>query len=78
MIFTGKILNGQEAEKIGLVTFSTTATPSSGTAPSDSTAIDSSCPFEKSVAFAKEMLDSGPVALRMAKRAIDEGIQLDL
>ncbi|KAJ3416041.1 hypothetical protein HDV05_003400 [Chytridiales sp. JEL 0842] len=40
-------------------------------------AVDGSA-FEKSLALAREILPAGPVAVRMAKLAVDKGSQLDL
>jgi methylglutaconyl-CoA hydratase len=34
--------------------------------------------LESSLALAREILPNGPVALRVAKRAVDQGLELDL
>ncbi|KAJ3202717.1 hypothetical protein HDU83_007149 [Entophlyctis luteolus] len=34
--------------------------------------------YEKAIEIAREILSSGPVAVRMAKQAIDKGVQVDL
>lgn len=62
LIFTGRRVNAEEAQGMGLVDY---ATPEGG-------AVD------KALELASSMLNKGPVALRMAKAAIDSGMQADL
>lgn len=62
LIFTGRRLRAAEAAAIGLVDH---AVPAGGA-------------MERALALAREILPNGPVAVRMAKRAIDLGMQGDL
>ncbi|CAG8633278.1 4105_t:CDS:10, partial [Paraglomus occultum] len=62
LIYTGRILNAQQALKEGIVNYA--AKEGSG--------------YQLALNLAREILPSGPVALRMAKVAIDHGSQLDL
>ncbi|RHZ86203.1 hypothetical protein Glove_53g29 [Diversispora epigaea] len=62
LIFTGRILNSQNALDSGIVNYAVQE--------------GSSYPF--ALKLAKEILPNGPIALEMAKLAIDRGIQLDL
>lgn len=63
MIFTAKPMNAQEAFDIGLA---------------DYLADEGQLAVEKAKEFAKEILPNAPIAVQMAKLAIDRGIQLDL
>lgn len=58
LIFTGKKLTAQESQEIGLVN---AVTPAGGA-------------YEKALEIAKTIAEKGPIGVRMAKRAIDEGI----
>ncbi|CAK7356305.1 unnamed protein product [Dovyalis caffra] len=62
LIFTGRKIGGREAMSMGLVNYSVPA----GKAHS------------KAVEIAREIIQKGPIAIRMAKKAINEGIELDL
>ncbi|WCJ25817.1 Enoyl-CoA hydratase mitochondrial [Euphorbia peplus] len=62
LIFTGRKIGGREAMSMGLVNYSVPA----GEAHS------------KALEVAREINQKGPIAIKMAKRAINEGIQLDL
>ncbi|CAE7473915.1 auh [Symbiodinium sp. KB8] len=62
LIFTGRRVNAEEAQGMGLVDY---ATPEGGA-------------VGKALELASSMLNKGPVALRMAKAAIDSGMQADL
>jgi len=62
MIFSGARLSGADAEEIGLASYAT---------PSDEVR-------DKARELADSMVDSAPVAVAQAKRAIDAGLQADL
>ncbi|CAJ0963659.1 unnamed protein product, partial [Mesorhabditis belari] len=66
LIFTARILDSKEALSIGLVNAAVEKGPTDDGA------------YNRAIELAKEMLQRGPVALRVAKIAIDTGSQLDL
>lgn len=66
MIFTGKMINGTEAEEIGLADYVAEQTETGDAA------------YQRALVLAEEILPRGPVAVRMAKLAINKGIQVDL
>lgn len=66
LIFTSRIFNGQEAEKMGICNHSVEQNDE-GTAA-----------FKKSLLLAEEILPNGPIGVRMAKKAIDKGLQTDI
>ncbi|KAN0024174.1 hypothetical protein ACTFIV_008574 [Dictyostelium citrinum] len=61
LIFTGAILDSKRALEIGLVQYET----EKGEA------------FDKAIEIAKQILPKGPIAIRMAKQAIDRGMNVD-
>lgn len=61
MILTGKIIDGEEAERIGLVTYFT----------------DEESLVEKAEAIASDVMKKGPVAVQLAKFAIHKGFDVD-
>ena len=62
MIFSGSRISGAEAEEIGLVSY----------------AVPGSEVVAKATELAESMVDSAPIAVAQAKRAIDAGLQTDL
>ena len=62
LIFTGRRLSAEDAEAIGLVEY----------------AVPAGEAMDKAIALSREILPNGPVAVRMAKRAVDRGIEVDL
>ncbi|XP_065857276.1 probable enoyl-CoA hydratase 2, mitochondrial isoform X2 [Euphorbia lathyris] len=62
LIFTGRKIGGIEALSMGLVNYSV---------PAGEARL-------KALEVAREINQKGPIAIRMAKRAINEGIQMDL
>ncbi|XP_062522269.1 methylglutaconyl-CoA hydratase, mitochondrial-like [Corticium candelabrum] len=66
LIFTGRILNGIEANNVGLVNQVVEQNQSGNAA------------YEEAIKLAEEILPQGPIALRMAKLAINQGMQVDL
>jgi len=63
LVFLAKRMGGKEAKEIGLVTECTDAGPAV---------------MEKAMEMAAKMCTHGPVGMRMAKQAMDRGIQGDL
>lgn len=66
LIFTGRIIDGLEACKIGLVSHVLDQN-SEGTAA-----------FVKSLELAEEITQQGPIAVKLAKLAINKGLDVDL
>ncbi|KAJ1378435.1 Enoyl-CoA hydratase/isomerase [Sesbania bispinosa] len=62
IIFTGRKIDGKEALSMGLVNYCVPA----GEA------------YSKALAVARDINQKGPVAIRMAKKAINEGVETDL
>ncbi|WP_394581065.1 enoyl-CoA hydratase/isomerase family protein [Cytobacillus firmus] len=62
MILTGKIIDGEEAERIGLVTYL------AADDELDATAVE----------VASQILKKGPVAIKLAKLAVHKGFDIDL
>ncbi|XP_046839701.1 methylglutaconyl-CoA hydratase, mitochondrial-like [Xenia sp. Carnegie-2017] len=62
LIFTAKILNGEESEKIGLVNY----------------VVEDNKVYDKAVEIASTILPQGPIALTMAKNAMNRGTEVDL
>jgi len=66
LIYTARIIDGVEAYRLGLIN-QLVAQTSKGDAA-----------FCRALELAKEILPQGPIALRMAKAAIDRGMEVDL
>lgn len=66
LIFTARILNGTEATKMGMCNHVVDQNESRDAA------------FNKAIEIACEILPNGPIGVRMAKKAIDHGIQVDI
>lgn len=66
LIFTGRIFSGNEAKEMGIVNH---AVPQNET---------KDAAYQKAVTLAEEILPNGPLGVRMAKLAIDKGMQVDL
>ncbi|KAM7363743.1 methylglutaconyl-CoA hydratase, mitochondrial [Cochliomyia hominivorax] len=66
LIFTARVFNGKEAKDMGIVNH---------VVPQNET---KDAAYQKAVALAEEILPNGPVGVRMAKLAIDKGMQVDL
>ncbi|KAK7262159.1 hypothetical protein RJT34_29720 [Clitoria ternatea] len=62
IIFTGRKVDGKEALSMGLVNY----------------CVPSGEAYSKALAIARDINQKGPVAIRMAKRAINEGLETDL
>lgn len=66
LIFTARVFSGEEANKMGIVNHSVPQNETNDAA------------FQKALKLAEEILPNGPVGVRMAKRAINKGSQVDL
>lgn len=66
LIYTARIINGTEAARIGLVNHCVEQNDAGDAA------------YHKALAIAKEILPNGPVGVRMAKAAINKGVEVDL
>ncbi|KAK4874783.1 hypothetical protein RN001_014143 [Aquatica leii] len=66
LIFTAKVIDGTEAKDLGLVNHVVDQNDAGNAA------------FLKCVEIAKAILSNGPVAIRMAKFAINKGIEVDV
>lgn len=66
LIFTARIFNGEEAHKMEIVNHAVPQNEAGDAA------------FQKCLQIASEILPNGPIGVRMAKLAIDKGLQVDL
>ena len=66
LIFTGRILDGCQAHKIGLVNHVVDQNK------------DSDAAYRRAIQLAQEICCNGPIAVRMAKLAINYGSEVDL
>ncbi|XP_078485278.1 methylglutaconyl-CoA hydratase, mitochondrial-like [Ciona intestinalis] len=66
LIYTARVIDGNEAHRIGLVNHIVPQNENGDAA------------FTKSLELAKEIVPQGPIALRMAKQAINRGSEVDL
>lgn len=64
MIFTGKMISGAEATEIGLADYAVVQNENGDAA------------YQRALKLAEEILPRGPVAVRMAKLAINRGMQV--
>ena len=65
-IFTAKVLSGTEAQEAGLVQYAVEQNE------------DRDAAFQKALQIAKDIVPQGPIAVRLAKQAINAGMQTDL
>ncbi|XP_063769746.1 methylglutaconyl-CoA hydratase, mitochondrial isoform X2 [Pseudophryne corroboree] len=66
LIFSARVLDGNEAKSIGLVSHVVEQNDEGDAA------------YKRAVALALEFISQGPIAMRMAKLAINQGIEVDL
>jgi len=66
LIFTSRVFNGSEAKEMGIVNH---------VVPQN---VTKNAAYEKALEIAEEIIPNGPVGIRMAKLAIDKGMQVDL
>ncbi|KAG0262856.1 hypothetical protein DFQ27_002066 [Actinomortierella ambigua] len=62
LIYSSKILNAKDAKEVGILNH----------------AVDETSGYEKALSIARDILPMGPVAIRMAKSAIDKGTQFEI
>ncbi|KAJ0176949.1 hypothetical protein K1T71_006958 [Dendrolimus kikuchii] len=66
LIYTSRIVTGKEAKELGLVNHAVAQNEAKNAA------------FEKALEIAREISSNAPIALRCAKQAINEGVQLSI
>ncbi|XP_023325867.1 methylglutaconyl-CoA hydratase, mitochondrial [Eurytemora carolleeae] len=66
LIYTARILSGAQAEKIGLVNHCVAQNE------------DGNAAYAKALEIAREIIPNGPVGVKMAKMAINKGVEVDL
>lgn len=66
LIFTSRIVNGKEAKELGIVNHVVSQNSNNNSA------------YEKALNLAREIIPNAPIALRCAKQAINEGVQLSI
>ncbi|XP_078424851.1 methylglutaconyl-CoA hydratase, mitochondrial-like isoform X1 [Cetorhinus maximus] len=66
LIFSGRVLDGTEAKAIGLVSHVVEQNEAGDAA------------YHRGLSLAKEFIPQGPIAVRLAKLAINRGIEVDL
>lgn len=66
LIYAAKVLDGEQARQIGLVTESTQQNETGDAA------------YMLALQFAKDISKNGPVAVKMAKMSIDDGLEVDM
>nr|BAN21145.1 methylglutaconyl-CoA hydratase, putative [Riptortus pedestris] len=66
LIFTGRILSGKQAKEVGIVNHCV----------EDKDEGDSA--FQRSLEIAREILPNGPLGVKLAKTAINKGIEVDI
>ncbi|EDS27752.1 methylglutaconyl-CoA hydratase, mitochondrial [Culex quinquefasciatus] len=66
LIFTARQITGEEAKELGIVNYAVK--------PNE----DGDAAYKKALKLAMEIVPNGPVGVRMAKKAIDKGLQADL
>lgn len=66
LIFTARVFNGEEAQQMAVVNHAVEQNANKDAA------------YLKALQLAEEILPNGPIGVKMAKKAIDKGIQVDL
>ena len=66
MIFTARVVNGSEAARIGLVNHVVDQNEAGNAA------------YDRAIGLAREILPNGPVGVKMAKMAINKGLEVDI
>lgn len=66
LIFTGRTVDGTEAHRLGIVNHVVDQNDAGDAA------------YQKALSIAKEITVNGPIALRMAKTAVNRGLEVDL
>ena len=66
LIFTGRVIDGHQANQIGITNYSVEQNSAGDAA------------YRRAVKLAEEMISNGPQALKVAKIAINKGSEVDL
>ncbi|CAO1402195.1 unnamed protein product [Diamesa hyperborea] len=66
LIFTARVFSGEDASNMGICNYSV----------NQNETLDAA--FQKAIKLAEEILPNGPVGVRMAKRSINKGTEVDL
>lgn len=66
LIFTARVFNGQEAKEMAVVNHAVEQNATKDAA------------YLKAVQIAEQILPNGPIGIKMSKKAIDKGVQVDL
>jgi len=66
LIFTARVISGSDANKIGLVNHSVAQNKEGDAA------------FQRAIELAREILPNGPVGVKMAKAAVNKGLEVDI
>lgn len=66
MIFTARVLNGKQAAELGVCNHVIPQNDQNDAA------------YQKALEIATEILPNGPIGVRMAKKAVDQGLQVDI
>lgn len=66
LIFTGRLIDGNQAYKMGMCNYSVQQNDMGDAA------------YRRAIELAKEMLGNGPIALKLAKLAINKGSEVDI
>lgn len=66
LIFTSRLFNGNEAKQLGICNHVVAQNENEDAA------------YHKAIDIASEILPNGPIGVRMAKKAIDHGLQVDI
>lgn len=66
LIFTARVFSGEEARKMGIVNHAVAQNDNNDAA------------YQRALKLAEEILPNGPIGVKMAKRAINKGSQVDL
>lgn len=66
LIFTSRSFDGKQAEEYGVVNYCVDQND------------DNDAAYQRAVKLAEEILPNGPIAVRMAKAAINRGLEVDL
>lgn len=66
LIYTARIINANDAHKLGLVNHVVSQNNNGDAA------------YHKSVEIGREILENGPIAIRMAKKSINKGLEMDI
>lgn len=66
LIFTGRVFNGEDASKMGIVNYCVPPNEANDAA------------YQRALKLAQEIIPNGPVGIRMSKKSINKGSEVDL